>query len=67
MNKEATYLKIKNLNKSFGQFTALEAVSIDIQQGDFVCFLGPSGCGKTTPVALHCWFRDPNKWAYLPK
>ena len=48
MNKEATYLKIKNLNKSFGQFTALEAVSIDIQQGDFVCFLGPSGCGKTT-------------------
>jgi len=48
MNKKATYLKIKNLNKSFGQFTALEAVSIDIQQGDFVCFLGPSGCGKTT-------------------
>lgn len=48
MNKEATHLKIKALNKSFGQFIALEAVSIDIPQGEFVCFLGPSGCGKTT-------------------
>jgi iron(III) transport system ATP-binding protein len=42
------YLKISNLWKSFGDFQALKDVSLDIHNGEFVCFLGPSGCGKTT-------------------
>ena len=42
------YLRIRNLTKRFGDFTALDDVSIDLYQGEFVCFLGPSGCGKTT-------------------
>ena len=42
------YLRIRNLTKRFGDFTALDDVGIDIHQGEFVCFLGPSGCGKTT-------------------
>ncbi|MBT3239195.1 MAG: putative 2-aminoethylphosphonate ABC transporter ATP-binding protein [Rhodospirillaceae bacterium] len=32
----------------FGDFTALENISLDVFEGEFVCFLGPSGCGKTT-------------------
>ena len=42
------YLRIDGLTKRFGQFTALDRVSLDIHRGEFVCFLGPSGCGKTT-------------------
>lgn len=42
------FLAVRNLTKTFAQFTALDKVSLDIGRGDFVCFLGPSGCGKTT-------------------
>jgi len=42
------YLVIRNLYKAFGDFYALKDISLDINQGEFVCFLGPSGCGKTT-------------------
>jgi iron(III) transport system ATP-binding protein len=42
------YLRIEQLGKTFGSFRALDDISFDIQDGEFVCFLGPSGCGKTT-------------------
>ncbi len=44
----SSYLRIRNLFKNFGDFTALKDISLDIEEGEFVCFLGPSGCGKTT-------------------
>jgi iron(III) transport system ATP-binding protein len=42
------YLRIQGLTKQFGAFTALGDISLEIAEGEFVCFLGPSGCGKTT-------------------
>jgi iron(III) transport system ATP-binding protein len=42
------YLSIRNVSKVFGKFTALDDVSLDVYEGEFISFLGPSGCGKTT-------------------
>ncbi len=44
----APYLRIEGLTKRFGGFTALDDISLEIFEREFVCFLGPSGCGKTT-------------------
>jgi iron(III) transport system ATP-binding protein len=44
----SAYLQIRNVVKRFGQFTALNDISLDVMESEFVCFLGPSGCGKTT-------------------
>ena len=46
------YLDVSNATKTYGSFTALDAVSMSIEQGEFVCLLGPSGCGKTTLLRL---------------
>jgi iron(III) transport system ATP-binding protein len=45
---DAPFLRIVDLTKRFGGFTALEQIALDVFEGEFVCFLGPSGCGKTT-------------------
>ena len=42
------YLQVRDLTKTFGHFVALKEISLDVMEGEFVCFLGPSGCGKTT-------------------
>ena len=42
------YLRIDRLKKQFGNFVALDDVSLEVFEGEFICFLGPSGCGKTT-------------------
>ena len=42
------YLQIAKLTKHFGEFVAVRELSLQINDGEFICFLGPSGCGKTT-------------------
>ncbi len=45
-------IEVKNITKSFGNFKALDNVSLDFPDGKLVALLGPSGCGKTTLLRI---------------
>lgn len=45
-------LTLQNLNKSYGNFTALENLNLQIEPGEFFGFLGPNGAGKTTTIKM---------------
>ena len=45
-----TIVSIRNLQKKFGTFTALDGINLDIDEGEVVCIIGPSGSGKSTLI-----------------
>ena len=45
-------IEIRQLRKEFGDFTAVQASSFKIEDGEFFMLLGPSGCGKTTTLRM---------------
>jgi spermidine/putrescine transport system ATP-binding protein len=51
---------IKGVSKSFGDFKALNDVSLEIAGGEFFSLLGPSGCGKTTLLRIIAGFESPD-------
>ncbi len=51
-------LVIENVSKHFGSLIAVNNVSLDIEPGEFLCFLGPSGCGKTTILRMITGFEQ---------
>lgn len=62
MNDRAI-IEIDRVTRRFGDFTALDAVSVQIRQGEFFSLLGPSGCGKTTLLRLIAGFDEPTSGA----
>ena len=53
-------VRVENVTKRFGSFAAVDAVSLDIAEGEFFSLLGPSGCGKTTLLRLIGGFETPD-------
>ena len=52
-------LVLKNLTKSFGDFNAVDDLSLVIPKGSFFALLGPSGCGKTTTLRMVAGLEEP--------
>ena len=53
-------IELENLTKYFGNQLAVEDVSLQISDGEFLVFVGPSGCGKTTTLNMIAGFEDPS-------
>lgn len=52
-------LYLERLTKSFGDFVAVDDLSLTVPQGSFFALLGPSGCGKTTTLRMVAGLEDP--------
>ncbi|WP_440864815.1 sulfate/molybdate ABC transporter ATP-binding protein [Symbiopectobacterium purcellii] len=53
-------IAIRNINKQFGQFRALNEINLAINSGELVALLGPSGCGKTTLLRIIAGLEKPD-------
>ena len=53
-------LRIEAVSKRFGEFAAVDQLSLEVFQGEFFALLGPSGCGKTTLLRLIAGFEQPS-------
>jgi ABC-2 type transport system ATP-binding protein len=45
---------VENLSKRYGEFTAVDSISFEVQAGEVFGFLGPNGAGKTTTISVLC-------------
>lgn len=60
MARGANKLSLKNVDRIYGSFTALQPCTLDVADGEFLVILGPSGSGKSTLLKLIAGFDSPS-------
>jgi ABC-type nitrate/sulfonate/bicarbonate transport system ATPase subunit len=59
-------VRLVDVTKRFGTTTAVDAVTLDVVEGEFFSLLGPSGSGKTTTLRMIAGFELPTSAATSP-
>ncbi|MDA7423597.1 ABC transporter ATP-binding protein [Thalassococcus lentus] len=62
---EKPLIQFKGVTKRFGDFTAIDNLTLDIFEREFFALLGPSGCGKTTMMRMLAGFETPTEGQIL--
>jgi putrescine transport system ATP-binding protein len=65
IDRSNEYVRIEGVTKRFGDFTAVDHVSLNIYKGEIFCLLGGSGCGKTTLLRMLAGFESPTSGRIL--
>lgn len=58
-------IEFRGVTKRFGEFTAIDDLTLDIYEREFFALLGPSGCGKTTMMRMLAGFENPTEGEIL--
>jgi ABC-2 type transport system ATP-binding protein len=60
MNQGRIAVKVENLTRTFGDFMAVDHISLEVSQGTIFGFLGPNGAGKSTTIRMLCGLLLPS-------
>ena len=58
--EKQSIVKVDGLRKDYGEYTAVDGISFDVQQGEIFGLLGPNGAGKTTTLESLEGLREPS-------
>ena len=58
-------IKLENLTKKFGNFTAVNSVNLEVRRGETIGLVGPNGAGKTTVIKMIARILRPNSGKIL--